>query len=856
MNVKEQLEIYLKRLLVGKGDKLLLEIFGFLENYVSTDDAINNEEGIAKLFLRSIESLDQNLELEKEVQNAIIRAFENIKTIEINKRNNSELMCMSLLNSLYNGDDEFKEMNNDDFMLLLDNLEKIRVIFKICNSNNNPLFPIGNLLFKLINSDNLLCELENANSNYIQALMLALQIFRKNEYPKELEEIMKMIEGKDLKFVEYLCDGCERIGNDNWKNNYEKNGLLVLYHKKKRKVLIRNNKRDYFNVEFDISIYNINKIEVEKNINNEPIAFFVEYELDDFKKVDLINELSYEDNMERISYILDIIYYHKNYNIIFESALLDVSGVIYPINPYGCNDSYVIFEGNAYSDGRKFVTDKLCKYGLLKISGNGLRYINLGILVKLNDIFQIPFKDFGLNNNSTMDDILVNWIEKCDNKQSCFNEFFKEYEHQIDYIYNRGDIYEKKYNGEFLIPGFFSEKIISNLNFDNKFSTLKLEECSYNHDKIKKETVITNSKGNILDDYEIEDIDGEFFDISTYTHNIIHGLIDEKKKKIYVGNQVRYYYNLINKIKKINSSLICTDVIKKIDENVICNFANKMDCFNLAFNELHPGLPMKSVARYRLLNHLMFLNLDENKFDKWIELIEKHQVVKYSIVKEKNPVKCPKGVLYVPKDRQRTQGTLKYIYDKYWNTASKRSAVDIYDQKITKNEGIYYSGGAKIEKIVLLFDNIQNGTSTKVTIDYYIGNKALSEHNKDRRMTFICDKEEVMVYDILSANKCEVEVYSIFAGDSGISEVENHVRTTYPSIHIKILKPMKKLTVKASKEDIDFIKAFYPDELSGKMREGCYLMIREYNQPKLNIMCQSLLEIERVVALFCMRVEL
>ena len=122
MNVKEQLEIYLKRLLVGKGDKLLLEIFGFLENYVSTDDAINNEEGIAKLFLRSIESLDQNLELEKEVQNAIIRAFENIKTIEINKRNNSELMCMSLLNSLYNGDDEFKEMNNDDFMLLLDNL--------------------------------------------------------------------------------------------------------------------------------------------------------------------------------------------------------------------------------------------------------------------------------------------------------------------------------------------------------------------------------------------------------------------------------------------------------------------------------------------------------------------------------------------------------------------------------------------------------------------------------------------------------------------------------------------------------------------------------------------------------------
>ena len=51
-------------------------------------------------------------------------------------------------------------------------------------------------------------------------------------------------------------------------------------------------------------------------------------------------------------------------------------------------------------------------------------------------------------------------------------------------------------------------------------------------------------------------------------------------------------------------------------------------------------------------------------------------------------------------------------------------------------------------------------------------------------------------------------------------------------------------------------KKMYPGKLAGKIGEGNYLVIREFNQPKLNIMCHKLLEIERVVALFCKRAEL
>lgn len=46
------------------------------------------------------------------------------------------------------------------------------------------------------------------------------------------------------------------------------------------------------------------------------------------------------------------------------------------------------------------------------------------------------------------------------------------------------------------------------------------------------------------------------------------------------------------------------------------------------------------------------------------------------------------------------------------------------------------------------------------------------------------------------------------------------------------------------------MQKMYPGKLAGKIGEGNYLVIREFNQPKLNIMCHKLLEIERVVALF------
>lgn len=849
MSMELNIDTFLKKLALPHKVDLVKEIFSFLEIEVKTENANGNEEKIAKLFCRAIESLNQDEKPDEDLQQAILRAFENIRTIENNTHENGELMCIYLLNLLYSQNDSFEEIADKDFSLLLDNLEKIRCIFKSTDLNNNAIFPIGSLLFKLINSENLLFEIKKASS--IQALMLALQVFDSSQYPQELKDIENMIEGKDLRFIEYLYRKCTRLGDDDWKENYEKNGLLVLYDSTVNKILIRNNKPTYFRTVYDIHDYMMGPVIAEKNANREPIAFFVEYSLDDFKNINLKKEFSVENNKERISQILDIIYYYQNYNVVFESALFERGGRIYPTNPFGTNDLYVVHNGTSHKDGNNYVSKLLYKHGLLKITGIGLEYVNLGVLVKLDEIFAIPFKDFKLNDSSSLNDVIGNWLEHCRDKQKCFDEFYKDFEEQIKYIYTQKSIFEKKYDNEYLIPGFVSEHILEKLELDDKFSLFGIERCNVKIDFLQEKRIITNSNGDVLQDYEVEDIVGEDVSIS---EGDIFALINDAEKKIYVGKQVNYYYLMSNKITQINSFILDDTVLKRVKENDVNNIAKKMECFKEALKTIHPGLPMESIARYRLLNHLMLIKPSGNEIKEWLLLIAKHEIEDFSIVVKHSPIDSAEGVLYVPKDRPRTQSTLKHINDRYFNNPIKRSLVDIYDQLIEKKGNYYYTGGKKIERVVFLFDNIQNGKSTKETIDYYINAK--KEDQNDKRMHFICDGKEITFSEILKTNKCAIKIFSIYAGDIGIDAVKRHVNAKYPNINIEVLDPIKKLTVVVKKQDVDIINKFYPGKLAGEIRENCYLVVREYNQPKLNIMCHQLLEIERVAAFFCKRAEL
>lgn len=849
MNIELAIEAYLKDLALPHKEDLIKDIFLFLEKEIKTENATGNEERIAKLFCRAIESLNQDAIPEDDVKNAILDAFENIRTIENNTHNNGELMCIYLLNILYSKEDSFEEVPQNDFVLLLDNLEKIRCIFKITDVNGNLVFPIGRFLFRLINSDNLFAEIEKASS--VQALMLALQVFDKTQYSQELENIKNMISGKNLKFIEYLFNRCIRFGDEDWKENYEKNGLLVLYDPTVNKILIRNNKKSYFNVEYDTTDYKLGDVTDEKNANNDSIAFFVEYPFEDYSFVNLSKEFSIENNRDRIAQVLDIIYYNRNYNVISKTALHERDGKIYPTNPFGENDAYVIDAGNAFKDGKSHISKILYKHGLLKISGSGLKYINFGLIVKLEEICAIPFGEFHIDDKITLDELIERWLVFCSDKQKCFDEFFMAYEKQIGYIYSPNTLFEKKYEDEYLIPVPISENILHKLELDEKLSLYKLEKCTMKTDFLQEEKIVTDSTGNTLENYSIEDISGEDVNVPD---GEFFALVDENEKKIYVGLQVKYYSLMIEKIRQINSALTNNVDAKKVNETDIENVAERMACFKDAFDDIHPGIPIESVARYRMINHIMLLNTSKADITDWLALIKKHEIENFSIVKDKCPIGSVEGVLYVPKDRSRKQSTLKYINERYFNDFKKRNPVDIYDQTINEQGGVYYTGGKKIDKVVILFDNIQNGKSTKETIDKYINQKG--KQTSDEIVTFECKGKVVTLSQILKANNCKIEIFSIYAGDLGIKNVKDYVNKKYSKMNIVVLEPLEKLTAVANAEDIELMQKMYPGKLAGKIGEGNYLVIREFNQPKLNIMCHKLLEIERVVALFCKRAEL
>ncbi len=110
MSVELTIETYLKDLALLHRKNLIKDILLFLEKEIKTENATGNEERIAKLFCRAIESLNQDTMPEDDIKKSIIAAFENIRTMENNTHNNGELMCIYLLNLLYSNEDFLEEV--------------------------------------------------------------------------------------------------------------------------------------------------------------------------------------------------------------------------------------------------------------------------------------------------------------------------------------------------------------------------------------------------------------------------------------------------------------------------------------------------------------------------------------------------------------------------------------------------------------------------------------------------------------------------------------------------------------------------------------------------------------------------
>ncbi len=848
--MKEIIETFLKRIDLKPGLELACDIFKFIEQ-CDAKRIIDLEERMAALFCRSVGCLPQN-DITEDVKDLLINAFENIRTMANESNGTSELRTIFLLNQVYksNSRAEYDEVIGEDFELLLDNLEKIRILFRIVDDNANEYFPISSLLFNLIKSDNLLRDISKVKT--IQALMLALQIFDKNKYPKQFEDIENIVHEKKLKFVDYLFAGACRLGGDEWKNNYEKNGTLILYDKINELILIRNMNREYFHIDKSIQdIYNFSEVYEEKNEENIGVAYYVEYQLRKFKTVDLKKEFSIPNNRKSILEILKIIYEDKCYNILFENALFRDSKSVRVINPFSKNDTYTIVNNNTVIDGFVGVTEWLKKYGLVTLAGKGIEIVNLGTLISLEIICNVNFDLLGIGDeNITFAELLMNWIRNCEDKRNSFNTFLKEYTEKLKYINDIQALFGKKFKNDYFMPYSIEEELINELDFDEIINILPIDTFHIKKDFLNENVIISRSENEEdFSDYEIKDIMGDTID--DLAEEIV-ACIDEKNHILYTGMDVKYYTLLKEKITKLNSKTLCKEVMDKVDDFNVLQFEKMMLCFQTAYNKVHPDILMSDIVRYRLAHHLLLLQLKKDEVIPWINLLNQHEIVKYSFVNSL-PHSGELGVLYVSKDRSRSQSTFKYIYEKYIANPLKRDIVDIYDQKITLEKDGYYVGHEKITKVVFLFDLIQSGRATIDTLEYYLNKDSIEDNI---HMVFYCDNKKVSIYEILEMNStCEVEIYTIYSGEGGRKKVQDYIDEKLENRKCTVLEPLRELSHVLLEDNNKLRKSIYRGRLRGQIYPGDYMVIREYNQPKHNVMSDEIMELEKVVALFCKRAE-
>lgn len=855
---KSDIEALLLELEIDSCEENIKKNLNFIGN-MKSESIQYNKKRLADLFCRTITKIEKKENI-SEITNIIIKAFSNINKVTINDIERGNICILTLLTVLFNNretqdSEEIDNLIDSGIIDLLDDLDKVSILFTLQDENNVKYFPIEIFLCKILDVNNFIRNLEKTST--IQALMFALQIFDKRNYPHEVSDILKIVDDYELEFVKYLYDGAIHCYQD-WKQNYEKNGTLVLYNESKHTVLIRNNKKKYFDKNCLCSEYNISNIYEEKNSNKEIIAYYIKYDLNTFDPINIDEEFIKKGDKTRLIRILSLIYDYSFYNLIEFGHLINKNNNILPINPFSCNDVFCFINGAqencTITTINKYLLDN---YGLLKITGTGINYINIGTLVLLQQIFtvKIHILDLGYR-TKTYNDLIINWIELCPNKQKSIKDFLNKVEEQLSFIQDPNDFFNKKYCNDFLLPLNIPLEITKKFELSSIINEGEIAKCKSEYDFFNDKYIITiNDKD--YSDFSVQNIDGDKKALPDGENFI---LLNEKEKKIIYDPSISLYNQLIIKLNEWNNRLLSSEIINVITETDISKLSDCMKMFKKSLKRIHKDIPLDSIVRYRLAYHILFLQLTPETYHQWIDIICKHDIIDFSKITKGKSYLNRDGVLYIPKNRASDQSTLKNLFIDYIRDPDDRNQIDIFDEPITYDGTYFQINHKKITEICFVFDIIQSGASSIGTIEYYF-DETIQSHDPSY-MQLCCNFQKPMdnkkkidvitVNEIIEKNKvitgCNVSVLVFYTSKNGYNSVYQYL-DEHRIKNIKI-EPEFYINSVLSSEDKQIINTLYRSKLKGKINVGNFLCIREFNQPNYNIMSDELLEINRIIALF------
>lgn len=866
-------------------EDIILNTFGCFDEY-NSEEISNEWELVSKTFCELLKYCQAMYEgnVPENIIKRIIVLFENIETIVVGRSNNEPdnhyILIIWFLHELkiHRPNNNAFEMNEDilekQIEALIMDLDSIYFIFDIKEDKGDKLFPIENLVAKVVKEAKFL---DKQNIFQIRVLQLAVKLFDKDGSNEEILD--KLIKDNNLQFLTYLKGNGEIIDTANLLN-YQKNGVMIFFNRYLNKVLIRHNKKEYFtNI---LTSINANPYDIELDSHKKPIAFFVEFQLNCGDCLYAYSEILNDEN-NKLDF-LKLLFEYNARNILFEKHIIKThDGKILPINPYCINDKYVIKGSIGSRGGKAFDTNNLLEV-LKEYRSSSLKVCNENVMNRLSfglalKLFQYEYVGLDKIDISSFESsewyqvqFIEKWVKNSNDYIKSLKFILKEWYNENKYcttIKPNSKIDEKDtLQGHNVEPlDFFPIKVDEKWIYDilgytdpvklivGRITNKDDDYClSFNTETDNVAVVKNLYKNNIEDEDEIfnslNENDECYF---LYNQEKDRGIIVEQEllKTIYsFKNTQKNNHLTLTTVSKINSTSY-KDIKRliKLHEKAL-EEAGK-DCFS----------DFDSQVYYRLIHNMLWSGIDGNNINNYLNIFLKHDVMSFEEISNDDIFsRSEPNTLYVPKDKYEEDSVLASVYNYYLKSNCNRDIRSLYkDDVFTIKNNKYRVNDEEINKIVFLCDNFLSGSATirmiKAYLDIDISKDNVKERNgvnnvKKKIIRYKTkENKKVLLNEVIVANNCSIEVHAYYGTSEGKDTVEKFLEKN--SINGKVTYNIE-ISKKYSNLFEDAKKIW---SLNGDF--NFYPVIREFNMPKKNAFPEKMLsDAKKSICMFVLKAEI
>ena len=746
-------------------------------------------------------------------------------------------------------------MSQEELLVLLSDLEPVKYVFKICDSDGMRFFPVNKLLGNIILDPSFInTKIEPYHINLIQ---LAVEMYKVT--CEDADTFKELIEKCNLKFINYLNGTCIRVDTMDM-CNFKNNQVMIFYDINAQKVLIRHEDKRYFwGVLDDVTI------EAEYNVSRRPIGFFVELDVEGVA-------IDYSEAIkESPKEFLKLIYERNCKNILIEKTILRTDGGRYePLNPFCMNDKWVVKGQINGREGKVCLPNRIgdsIEEGRLQLFSVDEKHkvidqISFGLCMALLEDKRVNIDVLfeGLDDDEWLQNIFFkNWATNSDNIIEAIEFALTKYANDLDYCLKNDNIRKLEFDRgrirDCLPYSFDLQWVYERLNLPKTASIfigsiIEEDDDIYSIDfaPLANKSL---AKMNSTDISNILSTDVELTDETDPKEFYVDGqnrFFVRKDGRWFSSIDLQNLYKLIVLIELYNGRMIGREMNKLIHENAFGVIKNAMMLHKKELVDISiKKVDIESLMKIRFVNNLLLNKIDGSNWQYYFNMFAKQQILKFSGIEHDDYFSTKENdVLIVPKDCRQEDAVLRKVYENYIRVDAERDLDWWFSGiELVEKNNLFFANGTKIRKVRFLFDNTEHGTATIRTIAAKLDKvdewirfensrtgqsvgklRNLIEKESGKCQTYKCKESLVRLPEIVTSNHTIIESCSYY----GTNEGDKLIRDFLVSCGFE----EDEILVYHAKEIIN--KADLVREDCTKLNLNCddkiFIVIREFNMPK------------------------